>query len=244
MVVATTVVISAAIAHAQTADLAADNAAASPPEKKINLPRNNVVRYSAGDSIPLGLPHKTQQDRVLETTPAVIAPVQTKVVRYSAGDSIPLGSSAAVQAGSRVAAQTATQKKSAGYSAASNIPLAGAFGDSVTTHIGVSQAGLAEANGLISTTPAGLVGLFVVKAGMVYYFEHQKPEVRKAGLKTAAGVWSGFTMNNLLLIAGSTNPVSLVGGALFGAYMYHREGITLEMQAATRTAQGFQLQAR
>lgn len=203
---------------------------------------SQVTRYSAGDSIPLGALPPAQKRPVEETIPAKISPPENKMVRYSAGDSIvlayPSASPASVQAGAPA------QQKSTGYSGAAGIPLAGALGDSVTTHIGMSQAGLSEANGLINTSPAGLVGLFVVKAGLVYYFENQKPQVRTAGLKTAAGVWGGFTMNNLLLIAGSTNPVSLVGGALFGAYMFHRQGITLDKEAASKAVPGVHAQAR
>ncbi|MNL87296.1 hypothetical protein D3C87_2163870 [compost metagenome] len=43
-------------------------------------------------------------------------------------------------------------------------------------------------------------------------------------------------MSNVLLIAGASNPLGLVGGALFGAYMYHREGIALKKEAAGKTA--------
>lgn len=200
-----------------------------------------IVRYSAGDSIPLGLP---QPIKAVETKPAQAALPGTQGIRYSAGDSILLGHPSAMWPGNHAAAESSAAKKSAVYSSAANLPLAGALGDSVTTHIGISQAGLSEANGLINTSPAGLVGLFVVKAGIVYYLDRQPPEVRKSGLKTAAGIWSGFTMNNLLLIAGSTNPLSLVGGAVFGAYMYHREGVALEKEAASKAAQGFHVQAK
>ena len=199
-----------------------------------------VTRYSSGDSILLGAPPAAPSNIATQNTAEKPSTSQDKVIRYSAGDSIALGQPTAQQA----RLQEALQKRSKGYSGASSIPLAGALGDSVTTHIGITQAGLSEANGLIQTSPAGLMGLFVIKAGIVYYFENQKPEVRKVGLKTTAGVWSGVTMNNLLLIAGSTNPVSLVGGALFGAYMYHREGMTLEKEATVKAAQGLHAQVR
>lgn len=249
------------------------SAAGSAQAQKTNPPQSGVIRYSAGDSISLGFVPAAQKTQplpaadaqspavtrysagdsillgALPPAPGIIA-AQTasakpstsedKVIRYSAGDSIPLGHPTAQQE----SLMASLEKRSKGYSGAASIPLAGALGDSVTTHIGISQAGLAEANGFIHTSPAGLMGLFVVKAGMVYYFENQKPEVRKMGLKTTAGIWSGVTMNNLLLIAGSTNPVSLVGGALFGAYMYHREGMALEKEAAAKATQGLHAQAR
>ncbi|MNY51820.1 hypothetical protein D3C86_1874420 [compost metagenome] len=80
------------------------------------------------------------------------------------------------------------------------------------------------------------MGLFVIKAGIIYYLDQQPKEIREAGLKATAGVWGGITMSNVLLIAGASNPLGLVGGALFGAYMYHREGIALKKEAAGKTA--------
>lgn len=274
LVAATILIVCGATAQAQNAqlELAADSysATGSAQEQKTYPPQNGGIRYSAGDSIPLGVfpaAQKTQPvaaqgpavtrylagDSILlgalpaapgniaaQTTPAKPSTSQDKVIRYSAGDSIPVGHPTAQQE----SLMASLEKRSKGYSAAAGIPLAGALGDSVTTHIGISQAGLAEANGIIHTSPAGLVGLFVIKAGMVYYFDNQKPEVRKMGLKASAGVWSGVTMNNLLLIAGSTNPVSLVGGALFGAYMYYREGMALEKESAAKAAQGLHAQTR
>lgn len=194
-----------------------------------NVSQAKVVRYSAGDSIALGWPKEIQKTKPVEVALAPQSVAATKAVRYSAGQSIEL---------------EYPPKRTIGYSGASSIPLAGALGDSVTTHIGLGQAGLAEQNGLLNTSPAGLLGLFVIKAGIIYYFDNQESELRKTGLKASAGVWSGVTMNNLLLIAGSSNPLSLVGGALFGAYMYHREGVTLDKEDALKTAQKSQVQTK
>lgn len=269
LVLTTTLVMGCMSALAQNTDADSDpvHAGDIAPKPEIMPARNGVIRYSAGDSIPLGFSPPAQKPSVpesaqvpaievtrdrpgdsiplalpaaqntpgVENTPAQPAVPQTRLGRYTAGESIALSYPSASEADLRAAA--AAQKSVPGYSGAANIPLAGALGDSLTTHIGISQAGLSEANGLINTSPAGLVGLFVLKAGIIYYLDQQKPQVRTEGLKAAAGVWSGFTMNNLLLIAGSTNPISLVGGALFGAYMYHREGISLEREASAKAAQ-------
>lgn len=231
---ATVLVIFSAAAHAQEIIVGIDlnGNSTSLNGQNIKSPENKVVRYSAGESIPLWSPQEVQKNKPVEIE-------EIKVVRYFAGDSIPLGAPKKIQGSS------APQKtKSAGYSGASSIPLAGALGDSVSTHIGLSQSGLAEGNGLINTSPAGLVGLFVVKAGMVYYLDHQEPTLRKSGLKTVAGFWNGVTMNNILLIAGSSSPVSIVGGALFGAYMYHREGLVLEKEKTTKNAPVFQARVK
>lgn len=129
----------------------------------------------------------------------------------------------------------AAQDRTLGFTQSAAIPLAGAAGDSISTHIALSQPGLYERNALINTSPAGLIGLFAIKAGAVYYFDHQPSGIRKAGLKTTAGIWSGITLNNLLLIAGASNPVGIVGGILFGAYMYNREGRKLEKESTLQT---------
>src|SRR5690606_35913278 len=143
---------------------------------------------------------------------------------YSSRDTIPLETTQPMAARTSIPGETqsAPLAKTAWFSEAAHLPLAGALADSRTPNMGRNQPGLAEKNGLINTSPAGLVGLFVIKAGIVYFFDHQTPEVRKAGLKATAGVWNGVAMNNLLLIAGASNPLSLLGGALFGAFMYHQ----------------------
>ena len=249
--IAAVLVFSSAV-QAQEAAVVADTAPASdamPAQLK-------VIRYSAGDSIPLGIAvpveevlvhakaiHDPADDSIPpgSAVPAQQAqePVPTRVGRYSAGESIVLGTGQQVQLGSAQA-----QAKTAGFSSASHLPLAGALADSVTTYIGLNKPGIAEKNSLVNTSAAGLVGLFVVKAGLVYFFEQQSPAIRKSGLKTTAGVWNGVALNNLLLIAGATNPISLVGGALFGAYMYHREGLKLDKEKPLQTAQGTAVQVR
>ena len=198
----------------------------------LEVPPGTSIRYSAGQSIVLG----AAVQPVPEPLPLPAVPVQPQAasVRYSAGDSIVLGAPAA--AAPVQSAKAAAPERTFGFSQGAVIPLAGAFGDSVSTHIGINHGSLVERNGLVNTSPAGLVGLFVIKASIIYYFDHQPKKIREAGLKATAGVWSGVTMNNLLLIAGATNPISLVGGLAFGAYMYHREGLALAKEAAAQAA--------
>lgn len=202
-------------------------------QQGVQLTMEKTMRYSAGESIVLGLAAAPAQDRVAIASPQAEAQTaaQGASVRYSAGQSIVLGPPPA-----EPAVKAEEDGRTLGYSPAALIPLASAAGDSVTTHIGLNHASLAEKNGLINTSAAGLVALFVVKAGITYYFDHQPPKIRESGLKVTAGVWSGVTMNNLLLIAGSSNPVSLVGGILFGAYMYHQQSNVLAREAALKKA--------
>lgn len=119
-----------------------------------------------------------------------------------------------------------------GFTRGAHLPLWGAFGDSVSTHIGLNQPNLVEANGLINTSPAGLLGLFAIKTGMVYFLDQQEPGIRKPGLKAMAGLWNGVTMSNLLLAAGASNPVGMIAGVAYGVYMYHVQHNVLEEEEA------------
>ncbi|MEG1767769.1 MAG: hypothetical protein RR311_04865 [Comamonas sp.] len=234
--VATTVFATcAAAASAQQASVETGSADEAPAQSGQLLPQltmEKTMRYSAGESIVLGLAAPPAQNRVFAAAPQAIS----AGMRYSAGDSIVLGPAPAVENPLAADVKAAEPDRTSGYSQAALIPLAAAVGDSVTTYIGLNHASLAEKNGLVNTSTAGLVGLFVIKAGITYYFDRQPKKIRESGLKVTAGVWSGVTMNNLLLIAGSSNPLSLVGGVLFGAYMYHRESLALEKEAAGKRA--------
>ncbi len=124
-----------------------------------------------------------------------------------------------------------------GFSKGAMLPLIGAAGDSISTHIGLQQANVLERNGLINTSPAGLVGLFVIKAGVIYAFDQQPQHVRKPALKMTAGLWNGVIANNLFVAAGASNPVSLLAGVAYGVYMYHREHDILEREEAAARGQ-------
>lgn len=119
-----------------------------------------------------------------------------------------------------------------GFTRGAMLPLLGAAGDSISTHIALKQPNVFEANKLINTSPGGLLGLFAIKAGAIYLLDQQKPEIRKPGLKIAAGLWNGVVANNLLIAAGATNPVGIAAGVAYGIYMYHKEGDILEQEEA------------
>ena len=125
-----------------------------------------------------------------------------------------------------------------GFTRGAMLPLIGAAGDSISTHIALKQPGIYETNRLINTSPGGLLGLFFIKATGLYILDQQKPEIRKPGLKIAAGLFNGVTINNLFLAAGATNPVSIVGGIAYGIYAYHKEAEILEQEEALATGSG------
>lgn len=112
------------------------------------------------------------------------------------------------------------------------LPLVGAVGDSITTYIALNQPNVVESNGLINTSPVGLLGLFVIKAGIVRYADGQPDEIRAPVLKMAAGAWSGISVSNLIIAAGATTPIGLVVGLAAGTAAYLYEDKVLQAEAA------------
>lgn len=125
-----------------------------------------------------------------------------------------------------------------GFTRGAMLPLIGAAGDSISTHIALKQANVVESNSLINTSPAGLLGLFAIKAGAIYLLDQQKPDIRKPGLKITAGLWNGVILNNIFVAAGAANPVSIVAGIAYGVYMYNKEADILEQEEAQAMGRG------
>ncbi|KAF1020461.1 MAG: hypothetical protein GAK30_02503 [Paracidovorax wautersii] len=134
-----------------------------------------------------------------------------------------------------------TLERSLGFTKGARLPLAAGTADVLSTYVGLQQAGLKEGNSLINTSNWGLAGLFVLKVGLVYYADQQPPETRKPILKATSGFWTLGAVNNLLLIAGASNPVSLASGIVAGIYAYYAEGRILEEE--DRAAAGRLLQS-
>lgn len=128
--------------------------------------------------------------------------------------------------------------RSYGFTRGALLPLVGAAGDSISTNIALHQANVVERNGLVNTSPAGLLGLFAIKAGAIYILDQQRQDIRKPGLKITAGLWNGVIVNNLLVAAGATNPVSVIAGIAYGAYMYQKEHDILEQEEALAMGRG------
>lgn len=119
-----------------------------------------------------------------------------------------------------------------GFTRGAMLPLFGAAGDSISTHIALKQANVYEVNKIINTSPAGLLGLFAIKAGAIYLIDQQKPEIRKPLLKITAGLWNGVVANNLLIATGATNPAGILAGIAYGIYMYQKQSDILEQEEA------------
>lgn len=134
-------------------------------------------------------------------------------------------------------AQIEKQEASIPYFSESAKPVvAYALADSLTTAVAVSSGIASEANPLINTAPLALAGLFVLKAGMVYYLDKQRPAIRENGLKLNSGLWAGVSINNLLVIAGVANPVALAGGFLGGIGAYYYEESLLNKEKLEKQA--------
>ena len=116
------------------------------------------------------------------------------------------------------------------------LPLGSAAMDSISTYSAI-QSGLgAEANGLINTSAAGLLGLFAFKTGIVYYANTLQPEQRKSMLKHASGVWGGISVNNILIMLGASGPQAIVLGIAAGFGFYHWESKILDKTPAPLAA--------
>lgn len=101
----------------------------------------------------------------------------------------------------------------------------GAVADSVSTHIGLQAAGAVEANPLVNTSPAGLIGLAVVKIGVTELVNRSSwPEVDKQRFNNnASALWTGVSVNNLLIAASASTPVAIGGGVVVG-YLLWKNG--------------------
>lgn len=120
--------------------------------------------------------------------------------------------------------------------------LIGAAGDSITTRLALAAGG-SEKNPLINTSTGGLITLFALKAGLVYYLDRQDPQTRERGLKLTGSLWGGVTASNLLIALGATNPVAIAGGLATGIYAYNYQAKlllderSLTQQLAAKIAQ-------
>lgn len=112
------------------------------------------------------------------------------------------------------------------------LPTALAATDSLTTWAALSSGKAAEANSLINTSPAGLLGLFALKAGLVHFVNQRPAHERDPALKGLAGMWGGVSVNNLALLLGTTGPVAIAAGIMGAVGFYQWEAHRLAEEAA------------
>lgn len=93
--------------------------------------------------------------------------------------------------------------------------------DSVTTHVIIHSGGV-EMNPLINTSPVGLIALAGAKLALLEYADRtQSPKEKAKTFSAFSGLFTGVTVNNLLILASASNPVAIVGGIIAGVFMYN-----------------------
>jgi hypothetical protein len=99
----------------------------------------------------------------------------------------------------------------------------GAVGDSLSTDLAISLSGASELNPLVSTSPAGLAVLAAAKLGLVEYADKLPPRQRLSAMQKMDTVWTGLTVNNLLITLGGGSVIGPVGGIVAGLIAYNRD---------------------
>lgn len=94
----------------------------------------------------------------------------------------------------------------------------GAIADSVTTIVAIQQANAVELN------PLGVGGTIIAKAatvGYIHFNPHNlSPQELDRANRIAGSAWLGAAANNLMIIAGSTNPIAITTGLLTGLALW------------------------
>lgn len=103
--------------------------------------------------------------------------------------------------------------------------------DGVSTLVAIHGSNLVEANKLMPSSPAGIVAVTLLKIGATHYVDKMEPRKRADGLKAITGAFGGAATNNLLLIAGASGPLAIVGGVVAGGYLWHDTSMRLEAEA-------------
>ena len=103
----------------------------------------------------------------------------------------------------------------------SAVAVGAAAADSLTTHLALAS-GAHEANPLVSTSPAGLVGLFAVKWGLIELVNRSDLPLsqKQRANRVTTSLWGGAAANNLMLAVGATGPLALVVGVVSGVVLW------------------------
>jgi len=91
----------------------------------------------------------------------------------------------------------------------------GAIADTATTAIALNMPNVSEMN------PLGFIGTTLTKIFLLDYRESLPKESQVKMDNFMGPVWMGATINNVLVIAGATTPVSIVVGIISGITFYN-----------------------
>jgi len=90
-----------------------------------------------------------------------------------------------------------------------------AVADGVSTGLALSS-GAVEMNGLISTSPIGLVALTGAKIGLVKFADRLPENEKRLVIKTSSSLWGGAAVNNLMVLMSAPSPVAIAAGVVAG----------------------------
>lgn len=90
-----------------------------------------------------------------------------------------------------------------------------AVADGVSTAAALAS-GAIESNPLVNA--AGLLPITAVKIALPYLVRDAEPATRKTVLVGGSGIWGGAAVNNLLIVAGATGALPIIGGVLAGIW--------------------------
>ena len=93
--------------------------------------------------------------------------------------------------------------------------------DAATTIVALN-GGAVELNPIITPTPTGIVAISLVKWALVEHVAQSDLEDRDDYLRIMTGVWGGASINNLLVILGASNPISILAG-IIGGYLLFKQ---------------------
>jgi hypothetical protein len=100
-----------------------------------------------------------------------------------------------------------------------------AVADGVSTSLALS-AGAVETNGLIATSPVGLVALTGAKIGLVKFADRLPENEKRLVIKTSSSVWGGAAVNNLLVLMAAPTPIAIAAGVVAGVLWWrHSERV-------------------
>ena len=111
-----------------------------------------------------------------------------------------------------------------------------AVADGVST-LGALGSGAVERNAMLPTSPVGIIAVTVAKIGLTEWANQQPEPRRSESMKSMTAVFGGAAVNNLFVLAGAANPVSMVAGLTGGIFFWNNMDQSLKQQALARASQ-------
>lgn len=110
-----------------------------------------------------------------------------------------------------------------------------AVADGVTTAVGLAGTAV-EGNPLAPTDPLGILAFTALKAAVPHLASHMAPEDRKLVLQATSAAWGGAAVNNLLVIAGATGHVPVLGLVCAAVWLWRDTGRKVDAEMSTQSS--------